>query len=90
MNFICRVEFRTLGEDNYLRLTFCKELILCRRGDSTFPRHLFFPEMLQSKTIGERPPGLILRADCPGFWVLGATPAPASTVVSELQIAPLV
>ena len=28
-------------------------------------------------------------ADCPGFWVLGAAPAPASTFVSEPQIVPL-
>ena len=28
-------------------------------------------------------------ADCPGFLVLGAAPAPASTFVSEPQIVPL-
>ena len=28
-------------------------------------------------------------ADCPGFLVLGSAPAPASTLVSELQIVPL-
>ena len=28
-------------------------------------------------------------ADCPGFGVLGAAPAPASTFVSEPQIVPL-
>ena len=53
------------------------------------------PNITESnQNIRERLPGLIQHAswvdsasaDCPGFLVLGAAPAPASTFVSELQI----
>ena len=39
--------------------------------------------------VRERPPGCSTCADRPGFLVLGSAPAPASTFVSEPQIAPL-
>ena len=43
-----------------------------------------------SSPIRQRPPGVDPAcADCPGFLVLGAAPAPASTFVSEPQIVPL-
>ena len=45
--------------------------------------------LLQAKYSGKDPLCCSACADCPGFLVLGAAPAPASTLVSEPQIVPL-
>ena len=54
-------------------------------------RPLLKTPLLTSKTTQGKTPWVESTcADRPGFLVLGAAPAPASTVVSEPQIVPLV
>ena len=48
-------------------------------------RNSGLPEFSKGNTLWVAP----ACADCPGFLVLDSAPAPASTFISELQIAPL-
>ena len=93
-NSLSRAIFRTAGSFG------CHSLALARQRPASPDPHLkqfssnislLHVKTREEKTYtqGKTPWVDSVCADCPGFLVLGAAPAPASTFVSKPQILPL-